>query len=67
MGDLSEQIVENFDRGKRLRSWKIGSADRFKFRKRRYHLLKPFNKLGDANSQIIFPEDCQQFERIAAV
>ena len=51
----------------RYRSWKIGSANEFKFRKRRHHLLKPFNKLGDANSQIIFLKDCQQFERVAAV
>ena len=51
----------------RYRSWKIGFANEFKFRKRRHHLLKPFNKLGDANSQIIFPKDCQQFERVAAV
>ena len=51
----------------RYRGWKIGSANEFKFRKRRHHLLKPFNKLGDVNSQIIFPKDCQQFERVAAV
>ena len=66
-GDFSEQIVEIFDRGNRLRSWKIGSANGFKFRKRRHHLLKPFSKSGDANSQIIFREDCEQFERVAAV
>ena len=66
-GDFSEQIVENSDCGNRLRSRKIGSANGSKFLKGRHHLLKPFNNPGDANSYIIFPEDCEQFESVAAV
>ena len=60
-GDFSKQIVENFDCGNRLRSRKIGSDNESIFRKRRHHLLKLFNKSGDANFQIIFPENCERF------
>ena len=49
-GDFSQQIVENFDFGSRLRNRKIGSAYGSKFLKGRHHLLKPFNNPGDANS-----------------
>ena len=49
-GDFSEQIVENFDCGNRLRNRKIGFANGSKFLKGRHHLLKPFNNPGDENS-----------------